>query len=317
MRGLTALGRIATRALPVGVLIGLVFPDLAAATRPFFAPAIFAMLTLALVRIDIGRAVAWAKRPLPILAIGLWLMLICPLGVALAVGAAGTAIDPSLAAAIVLYAASPPILSSVGLALLLRLDSALSVVVLLTTTLVSPLTVPPLVLWLAGVDLPIGALALTGRLALFVGAAGLVAFAIRKGLGPRRLTEWGTGIDGVMVIFLLLFACSIMDGVTDLILAEPGRIGATIALAFALNIGLQIVGAPLALLWHPTPGTTVAMMTGNKNMGLLIASLGGAVDPTIFLFFALVQLPIYILPAALEPAYRRLAKLPPRTPRPP
>lgn len=270
------------------------------------------MLTIALVRIDVGRAVAWGRRPVPVLLIGLWLMLICPLLVALAVAAAGDRLDPALAAGIVLYAASPPILSSVGLALLLRLDSALTVVVLLATTLVSPLTVPPLVLWLAGVDLQVGIFALTWRLALFVGAAATVAFIVRRLLGQRRLTAYSAEIDGVMVVFLLLFACSIMDGVTDLLFSEPARIGFIVAVAFALNIGLQVLAAPIALLWAPLPGTTVALMTGNKNMGLLIASLGGLVDPTLFLFFALVQLPIYILPAALEPAYSRLARLPPR-----
>ena len=36
--------------------------------------------------------------------------------------------------------------------------------------------------------------------------------------------------------------------------------------------------------------------TGQRNMGLLVAALGAGVSPTTFLFFALAQFPIYLLP---------------------
>ena len=40
-------------------------------------------------------------------------------------------------------------------------------------------------------------------------------------------------------------------------------------------------------------------------MGLLLAVLPADSPPDVLLFFALAQLPIYILPAMLGPAYRR------------
>ncbi len=36
--------------------------------------------------------------------------------------------------------------------------------------------------------------------------------------------------------------------------------------------------------------------TGQRNMGLLVAALGAGVSPTTFLYFALAQFPIYLLP---------------------
>jgi BASS family bile acid:Na+ symporter len=44
-------------------------------------------------------------------------------------------------------------------------------------------------------------------------------------------------------------------------------------------------------------------------MGLLIAALGGSVPETTFLFFALAQFPIYLMPQVLR-------SLPPRLVRP-
>jgi BASS family bile acid:Na+ symporter len=41
-------------------------------------------------------------------------------------------------------------------------------------------------------------------------------------------------------------------------------------------------------------------------MGLLLAALPAGVDPDIALFFALAQIPMYVLPALIRPLVRRL-----------
>jgi bile acid:Na+ symporter, BASS family len=41
-------------------------------------------------------------------------------------------------------------------------------------------------------------------------------------------------------------------------------------------------------------------------MGLLIAALGAATPDTTFLFFALAQFPIYLMPQIVKPLARRL-----------
>jgi BASS family bile acid:Na+ symporter len=53
---------------------------------------------------------------------------------------------------------------------------------------------------------------------------------------------------------------------------------------------------------------TVGLIGGNKNMAVVWASLSvtAASSPDLMLFFACAQLPIYLLPAALAPVYRRL-----------
>jgi hypothetical protein len=42
-------------------------------------------------------------------------------------------------------------------------------------------------------------------------------------------------------------------------------------------------------------------------MGLVLVALSGHASIEVTAFFALAQLPMYMLPAALEPLYRRLA----------
>lgn len=292
----------------MGVLLGILIPDLAAITRPYFPQAIFVMLTLALIRVDVGLAVAWAKRPVPILLCVVWLLIVCPLLAAVVLKSLGGALPPALVGGLILYAASPPILSSVNLALLLRLEASFAMVVMLTATLISPLTVPPLALWLAGVDLDISTAGLMLQLGLFVLCATVVAAVSRRALGAERRARYAAEIDGLMVVFLLLFACAIMDGVTALLFQEPLKIAGIAALAFGVNLLMQAATLPLLRWGKGEVGPTLMMMSGNKNMGLLVAALGGLVDPLIFLFFALAQLPIYTLPSLMQPIYNRFAR---------
>lgn len=300
------LGRVGTAALPFGVVIGLALPDLATAARPLFVPTIFFMLTLAFLRVDpeaVRATVQQWRQPLVGL---LWIVLVSPL-----IGSAVTLAAPlpaDLTTAMVIYACCPPVLAAVAYAALLKLDSALALVVLVTSTLLCPVVVPPLVLGLIGVELSVGIADLIVRLALMVGGAAGLAQLARYALGPNRLQRGGTVIDGLIVVSMTLFALAIMDGVTAKLLNDPIEVGVYLGAAFGLNLTLQGCSLLLVPVIGRRAAVTLAMMTGHRNMGLLIASLGGLVQPTTFLYFALAQVPIYALPALLKPVYRLLLR---------
>ncbi len=117
-------------------------------------------------------------------------------------------------------------------------------------------------------------------------------------------------MDGVAVVLLVLFAVAIMDGVTERFLADPSRVLAFLAVAFAAYVGFQGVGAAVFMVLGWRSALTIGFSSGNRNMALLLAVLPAGVDPDIPLYFALGQLPIYILPAVLTPLYRRLLASP-------
>ena len=76
--------------------------------------------------------------------------------------------------------------------------------------------------------------------------------------------------------------------------------------AIAASAGLQAISAIL-FGWLERPAAlTVGLIGGNKNMAMVWANLGGAGSPDLLLYFVCAQLPIYLLPAALAPVYRRL-----------
>jgi BASS family bile acid:Na+ symporter len=231
-------------------------------------------------------------------------MLLSPVLVWLILG--GVDLPTSLESGIVLMAAGPPILGATSIAILLGLDAALAVVVGLICTLLAPFTVPPLALLLLGLELDIGLADFMLRLGLLVGGAFLGAAIIRRLAGSSRIADYGRHLDGVVVLTMLVFAVAIMDGVTATLLREPATVLLWLVAAFVANPALQILGAALAWKIGRRQSLTVGLVSGNCNMGLLLAALPAGSDPGVALYFAIAQMPMYMLPAVLLPIYRRM-----------
>ena len=305
-RILSFLGGHATWILFVGVFLGLAVPSLAELARPLLAPAVAVLLTATLVRIDWRMMQSYLRRPWIAAMITAWLLIGAPL--AMAAVLALLPLPGALTTALVLMAAAPPILSAAPIAMILGLDGALALVVALIATLLTPLTVPPLALALLGLELDIGVVEFMTRLSLVVAAAFAAALVIRRLIGRDRLPRIATHLDGLVVTVMLIFAVAIMDGVTATLLERPMTVALWLLAAFIANPALQIAGA-LAFSWlGRRRALTVGLVSGNCNMGLLLAAFPPGTDFDVVLYFAVAQLPMYMLPAVMLPLYRRLVQ---------
>ena len=144
------------------------------------------------------------------------------------------------------------------------------------------------------------------RLLLIIGIPAAAALLIRRLAGPALLARAGQAVDGSVVLILVVFAFGVMAGVQARLLAEPGWVIGGVLLALAGNLGLN---ALTALVLRPLGGRlalTAGMLAGNRNQALFIAVLPAAADPGVLLFFALGQVPMFVSPFLLRPAYRRL-----------
>ena len=305
-RLLAFLGGNATWVLFVGVFLGLALPALSALARPLLAPAVVVLLTATLVRINWQLLLGHLRRPWLAAVITAWLLLGAPL--AMAAVLSQLALPGALSTALVLMAAAPPILSAAPIAIMLGLDGALALVVGLAATLLTPLTVPPLALALLGLELDIGVVTFMTRLSLVVAAAFVAALVIRRLIGRDRLPGVAIHLDGLVVAVMLVFAVAIMDGVTATLTQRPMTVAIWLLVAFIANPALQIAGA-LAFSWlGRRRALTVGLVSGNCNMGLLLAAFPPGTDFDVVLYFAVAQLPMYMLPAVMLPLYRRLVR---------
>ena len=301
--GLHALNRRGVLVLAAGVFAGLAAPEAAALCRPLLPASVAGLLFLALLRVDFAELALHFSRPWLNAGLTVWLLLIAPLLVWLVVNAFD--LEADLATALVMMAACPPLISGPAMAMLLGLNAALMLVVVVIATLVAPFTLLLVSASLAGLQLDIAPTSLSLRLGGLIGGCFVAALLVRRVLGRVTLERWRDPLDGASLALLLLFAVAIMHGVAELVDNDPGKVTRLVLAAFGANVALQLAGIIVALARGRVESLTVAFASGNRNMGLLLAVLPAEASAEILVFFALAQFPIYILPALLQPAYRK------------
>jgi hypothetical protein len=143
---------------------------------------------------------------------------------------------------------------------------------------------------------------------MLAGAAGL-ATAIRYAAGQPWVERQSERIDGLSVIALFCFAVAVMDGVVAEIVARPALVLGLIALACATSL---LLGAVTALVfWRAgrTVALTLALAAGLRNLGVMVAATGGVTALT-WLYVAMAQFPVYLLPHLLKPMLARWGEAP-------
>jgi BASS family bile acid:Na+ symporter len=171
-----------------------------------------------------------------------------------------------------------------------------------------PLTLPAMSLWLLGLDVDIGLATFMARLSWLVGIPFAVALVARRLVGLERLARNARPLDAIAVISLVIFAIAIMGGITQAAFERPAAVLGTLAAAFASNLALQLLGTLAFWRLGARRALTIGLMTGNLNMGIILVALADKADFDIVMFFALGQLPMYMLPALLAPLYRHAVR---------
>lgn len=275
-RLITYLSRHATVLLAVGVLTGLVLPDMARVMRPALGPAIWGLLFVALLWVDVASVLNHVRRPVVLAAAVVWMLIVAPVLAWLVMLAVDLA--PGIETAVVMMAGSSPITSAPALAMLIGLDGALGLLAMLTATMIMPFVLPLIALWLLDLTLAIEPWEFCLRLGLFVISAIAAAALARWLLGPRRLAKQGEASDLTTVVLLLIFAVAIMDGVTARLLAEPAFVLGTIALAFAGFIVLLFAGGLAMRPWGRDSARTIAYINANRNLAVFLAVLPADIE---------------------------------------
>jgi predicted Na+-dependent transporter len=292
------LGRHGTQAAAASLAIGLLIPPLAAALKPFFTAAIFLLLVFAFLRVDPAELRARFASPARVAIVSLWIMVATPVLAGFALPFIGLdRFGSGLALGLIMYMAAPPIMASTAFAALLRLDTAISLAVLIVCTAATPLLAPPIISYFAGSTLNLDTTQLIWRLIAILGGAFAAAQLFRRLLGDRKIAENSGTIDGISVVLLILFGITAMDGVTARAIRDPLLVAGLTLFVFALAIGLYVLTS--LLFWRAGPKQSLALgfSAAHRNMGALMAAGGAALPELTWIYFGVAQFPIYFLPA--------------------
>jgi BASS family bile acid:Na+ symporter len=300
------LGRQGTRAVALSLVLGIALPPLGALLRPFFAETVVLLLCLAFLRIDPPLLRKQFTRPRLLILGATWSMLAMPFLLGLGL----LALDlrdwaPALFFALMLHAVAPPIFSSPALAALMGLDAAISLAFLIACTAATPWTAPALAAAFVGQAITISPVALGLRLALILAGSACAAAVIRTIAGKDWVERQAERIDGLSVIALFVFAAALMSNVLENLFANPLLMLSLVALSSIVSL---IIGGLTALVFLPAGkmrALTLAHAASSRNMGLMLAAAAGAAPDLVWLYVALAQIPIYLLPILLKPLARR------------
>lgn len=306
---LAFLGRYGTEGFVVALLLGISLPQFAEQARPLLAVSIFCFMTITFMRADLTVIARMMRRPAAPLSTMLWLVCVPPLMSMAMIDMLGRAtMDPGLLLGIAIMGAAPPIMSAPAIAMIFGFEPSLIIVSVLTINALSPVIASLLVDFIAGQAVPLDAWVLALRLLLLVGGGFVVAMALRRWLGAPRITELKSELDGIGVIMYFIFAIAAMDGVQEAVLNRPGEVVFFVAVA----IGMSVAGFILSMIGlrgiAPAQRFILGYATGQRNMGMLVAALGAGVPKSTFLFFALAQVPIYVMPWLMKPWAVRLGR---------
>ncbi len=305
------IGHRGTLALSVSVLAGMTLPDLSALARPFLSHAVFVLLVLAFLRVDSAAILARVRRPGIILAAAAWMTIAIPLAVIVGLRLFGLeSLDTQILLILFLITAPPSVMSAPAFVYLMGLDGALSLALLVAVMALTPLTAPIMAELLLGSAIHLDSLELALRLGGLLGGSMAVAGILRRLITPVRIARARNQIDGLNVLVLLFFAVAAMDGVAHSFAERPGLTFLVMALTFAA--ALCQIGITL-LVFAPSSRAdafAIAHSAGNRNMGLMVAAFGGTLPDLAWLWFALGQLPIYMLPMLLKPFAKRYCAVP-------
>ncbi len=289
--------------------MGLALPQFAAAARPLLPITIFLFVAMTFARADLSALKAALVRPRAVIIAVVWLTL-APILMMLAIFSVfpKASLDPGLVLGLVVVAASPPIMSGPAVAMMLNIEPTVLIAATIITTTAAPFLGPPIAEFLLGGPAPIDTQLLMLRLLGLIGGAIILALLARKIIGYRRIVAHKVALDGFGVVMYFLFAIAAMDGVTNAFMTRPEKVFLFLGIAFGVVLaGFVFAWVALRFVLKPADVFLMGYGTAQRNMGAMIAALGAATPETTFLFFALAQFPIYLMPQLLKPMAKRFS----------
>jgi hypothetical protein len=304
VRALAWLGGQGTRAIAALVFIGIAVPPVGELLKPFVSEAIFLLLCISFMRVDVSLLRDHLQRPGLVLAATAWTTLGVPLilgGSYLATGL--DARSPDLFLALMLQAVASPMMAAPALAAVMGLDSTLTLV---TSTSLVPVTAPLFAYAFFGTALTLSPLGLGLKLVAILAGSLLVASAIRWTVGASAIKRHKGAIDGLNILILFVFVAAVMGNVVGGFFTDPIRMIELTMLAFAVFFALLVVTALIFRKAGRERAMALGLIVSQRNLGLMLAATDGVLPGTTWLYFALSQFPIYLSPHLLKPIVRRL-----------
>ena len=296
--------------LIAGLLGGLLWPAAAGFLRPHLRELIVALLFFAALRVEPG-ALRYTRAALAHdLALVGALQFVLPVLLAGLLGIVGWT-GPT-ATMLILIATASTIAGSPPIAQMLNLSGSTALRLLVTGTLLLPLTslLPLRMAFDAAEDFELLRPAVT--LSAIILAASGGAALVRRTLLRRMTVRIDHALGGITAMLLAIFVLALMDAVQPALLASPLRVAGALAFTSLVGFGLQIIAALAYWRLFSAPQAAieagaVGVVAGNRNTALFLAALPASQMDPLMVLIGCYQIPMFLTPIAMRPFYRWLS----------
>ncbi|MBE1297681.1 hypothetical protein [Phycobacter azelaicus] len=300
---LAFVARHGRAALVLGLLAGLLLPDLARLLRPFIPHLVALLLFLTAFRIGARAALGGLNDGVSSLRAVLVLQLALPLVALLLFWLTGVETTHA-AIAILLMLSAPSVTGSPNITLLLGHAPEPAFRVLILGTALMPVTIIPIFLLapsLGGLQEVIwAALRLIGAIGLTVTAA----FALRRLTLPDLRTDQVQALDGLTTLALAVIVVGLMSALGPALQASPVVVVKWMALVLIANLGLQVLTFHV-LRWrgHTHVAVPYGVVSGNRNFALFLIALPASTTDPLLIFLGCYQVPMYLTAVIMRRLY--------------
>ena len=304
IRDSSSSGRLAPYALPVGVLLGFLVPNLADYLKAYLVPTLFLPLTLSLLCTPNENIRSSFLRTRLLIGATLWILVASPILIFCLVSFGD--ISASIGLAAVLAAAAPPVTAAAAIATFLRLNTAIAACVTVLSILLAPIILPIILKYLISANFDLNLWSLGFQLVAFIFTSFGVAMFFKMIVSEQRITKNKSILDGISVISIILFTIGIMSGVSDLVIDRPWFVLENLLVSSTIVLFLYLITT--AVFWRAgkKSAMAIAIASGNCNLGLMYLVLLDKVDAEVLVYFSVGQIPMYTLPTLLTPIVKIL-----------
>lgn len=282
--------------LVLGLLAGLLLPRLAADLKPWLPAMVAGLVFVSALRIGLRAAMGNLAQARGSLNAVLALQLGVPLVLTALLALAGM-LDAPLGVALVLAMSAPSISGGPAFAAMLGHDPAPAMRLLILGTALLPLTVLPVFALLPALGTPADVALAALRLTAVIAAATAAAFTLRRIAFPDPGPETTRALDGLAALALAVIVVGLMSAVGPALRDDPFGFLGWLALAFAINFGMQALALSLGA------SVPVSVVAGNRNIALFLVALPAAVTDPVLVFIGCYQVPMYLTPVLLGRFY--------------
>lgn len=299
------IGRHGALAMLLAVVIGLATPAAVLPVRPYLIVAMGFATLGAYLTVSFSAERAWLQPYVGL--VSLWAALAPPVLVAAA--ALAFAVEPGLAAGLLLASLGPPASSAPAVAALLNLSPKLALAAFASGTLASPVIMPAGAA-LLGLMLDIDVISFGSRVLAAVAGGWVGAWLLARyrerltWLVPEQAAATGISVVAVSLVFAVAAALAREQG--D---ANGSAFLGLVGLAAAINVALLVLGAAVFSVLGLKDALTAGLLSGNRNVGLTWAAAGSQVPAAAEGFLAASLLIIALLPITLQQSLRLSARL--------